>query len=474
MTPKKKSSIANSACGFACKWFKLKRLKNSKSLDTISPNIMSTAKTPELVLQGERNNEGWKRVLRHCTRPGVARQWTALCFSVCITLVAVLFVILFVAIPADKYFARPSGLSSVGELTNNHDLTPTNNVSVWLDNYSHTVVPRACHSHNDYWRSIPLFTALTTGCTGIEADVWLSDDGKDLLVGHDRHSLRFNKTLRSLYINPLLEILGGRNPNWTADSVYDQAQGVFRIQPHTTVVLMIDVKERPETIWPLLVEQLEPLRQKKFLTRYEEVYVGEFVERQTLWPAPLTVVGSGELDLTALLDTYPNNSYYQYHDTFLDAPLHILPDVNHFWTSNDSSSTLLSQAQYLYIPDNAYYTSVSFKQTIGSVRLGFSASQLETLRTQIYIAKQSGLKSRYWDIPSWPINYRDYIWEVLTREGVGMLNVDDVDGATRGLWTVGYLESVIVFISISVFITIASAACWVRGLYILRRERAAK
>jgi hypothetical protein len=44
------------------------------------------------------------------------------------------------------------------------------------------VIPIPCHSHNDYWRRVPLFDAIHWGCTGVEADVWLFDD--ELFVGY--------------------------------------------------------------------------------------------------------------------------------------------------------------------------------------------------------------------------------------------------------------------------------------------------
>lgn len=34
------------------------------------------------------------------------------------------------------------------------------------------------------------------------------------------------------------------------------------------------------------------------------------------------------------------------------------------------------------------------------------------------------------------MGYRDYVWGVLVREGVGVLNVDDLEGAARGGWDV--------------------------------------
>lgn len=108
--------------------------------------------------------------------------------------------------------------------------------STWLTSDSH-VFPRPCHSHNDYWRPYPLFSALAAGCTGIEADVWLSQDGNDLLVGHDRASLAPHRTLKSMYLDPLFAILKHRNFEEKRDNstVYDQARGIFSTQPNITV-----------------------------------------------------------------------------------------------------------------------------------------------------------------------------------------------------------------------------------------------
>ncbi|KAI0404206.1 hypothetical protein F4802DRAFT_598403 [Xylaria palmicola] len=415
-----------------------------------------------------RKPQGWRRMIRNCARSGVARQWTILCFLINGTFILVLFVLLFVEIPEGQFISVRCRLTIGREAVETNDSTPATNVSTWLGKTSRTVIPRACHSHNDYNRKFPVFTALTAGCTGIEADVWLSSDGKDLLIGHERDSLTSTRTLQSMYINPLLEILNGQNPTWAADSMSGRPQGIFPTQPNSTVVLLVDVKEKPEIVWPLVIQQLEPLRQRRFLTRHEQAHPTGLVDRQTLWPAPLTVVGSGQLKLPSLLEAYPNGTFMRYHDTFVDAPLNGLPDADRPRSANTSTSAPMSWGRTLYGPDNSYYASVSFKQTIGSVMLGFSQSQLDKLRAQIRGAQQSGLVSRYWDTPSWPINYRDYIWGVLTREGVGILNVDDVAAATRGVWTEGYLKSVHLIIATSLYTTAISVIVWVVGLHILR------
>src|SRR4051794_37993520 len=67
------------------------------------------------------------------------------------------------------------------------------------------------HAHNDYAHARPLFDALDQGFCSVEADVFLVD-GK-LLVGHTLFELKPDRTLESLYLDPLRERIktnGGR------------------------------------------------------------------------------------------------------------------------------------------------------------------------------------------------------------------------------------------------------------------------
>ena len=134
--------------------------------------------------------------------------------------------------------------------------------------------------------------------------MWLSEDGQDLLVGHDKSELRSINTLQTMYLNPLLEILDRRNPaeQWSNHTVYDRARGVFPSNPNQTVVLLIDVKEEPQRIWELVEKQLAPLRAKQYLTHQQCVFPAPgFIERQTIWPQPITVVATGNMDRIAYL-----------------------------------------------------------------------------------------------------------------------------------------------------------------------------
>lgn len=54
-------------------------------------------------------------------------------------------------------------------------------------------------------------------------------------------------------------------------------------------------------------------------------------------PGSLLVVGSGELTPDILRNTHGEQRFEGYHDTFLDAPLQVLPEVNQFRVGNEST-----------------------------------------------------------------------------------------------------------------------------------------
>ena len=87
-----------------------------------------------------------------------------------------------------------------------------------------TAVP--VHSHNDYWRSRPLEEALEAGCLSIEADVLIR--GGELLVGHGPGEVTDERTLTSMYLSPLADIVRARN------RVYPQ--------DHRPLILLVDLK----------------------------------------------------------------------------------------------------------------------------------------------------------------------------------------------------------------------------------------
>lgn len=307
--------------------------------------------------------------------------------------------------------------------------------------FSREIIPVGCHSHNDYWRRVPLFSALKAGCIGVEADVWLFDE--ELYVGHTRSSLTKRRTLRSLYVEPLVRILDLQNPVTSFQREIDSPpHGVFDTDPGQSLILLIDFKTDGAATWPAVVKELAPLRDRGYLT---------FFNGRDIVPGPVTVVGTGNTPFDLL------TANTTYRDIFFDAPLDKLLDDtslgrgqvgNHI--SSVKRSTGLGQGlsgmpdsinAHTFNITNSYYASVSFKNAVGFPwPFHFTESQMDLIRRQVRIAHSHGLKVRYWGLPGWPRSLRNHIWRILVQEGVDMLNVDDLAAATRGEWKIEILD----------------------------------
>lgn len=279
--------------------------------------------------------------------------------------------------------------------------------------------PIPCHAHNDYWHRIPLYEALAAGCISVEADIWSrsTPDGKpELFVGHNSRSLTQARTLKSLYLDPITDIL--HNQNDVATSTGQTANttswpvGVFDRSPNTTLVLLLDFKTAGEETWPTVMSQLEDLRNEQWLTHW--------TPSEGLVIRPLTIVGSGLAPFPLI------QANTTYRDVFYDAPL-----------DNLSSG--------LYTRNNSYYASVSLGKAVGhTIGRHLGESQQKTVTTQIKQADDLGLLSRYWSIPGWPVSWRNRLWEQLVSLGVGLLNVDDLVMAARWDWDMCVVGGIVV------------------------------
>lgn len=353
-----------------------------------------------------------------------------------------IFVFVFQPLAAKNGYAQ--NFISNNPLKSDSDLG--NNTQRWLRDFSKSVQSVPCHSHNDYLRPHPLFSGLVAGCISTEADIWLTDDEQDLLVGHTKKDLKPANTLQTLYINPLLEILDDINGSEDRANASDghQLSGVFRTQPESTLVLFIDIKGDSAKTWPLLKKQLEPLRKKQYLSRYKgstndsdsSGTVSHFLS------GPVTVVGTGNILKNRKVNIGSDpQAWLEYHDIFLDAPLDQLTNPDTFWSDTYPDYKPTSDMSWSRAEFSA--ASISFGKAIGSVRTGFSAKQRSTMRSQLQAADDKNLTSRYWSLPSWPISHRDFVWKTLVEEGIGLLNADDVQSAARSGWNEAYkMESV--------------------------------
>lgn len=310
-------------------------------------------------------------------------------------------------------------------------------IAHWPTDFTRDIIPVGCHSHNDYWRRVPLFSALQAGCIGVEADVWLFDE--ELYVGHTRSALTKRRTLQSLYVDPLVRILDRQNPVTPFQRTIDSPpHGVFDTDPGQSLVLLIDFKTDGAATWPAVVKGLAPLRDRGYLT---------FFDGRDIIPGPVTVVGTGNTPFDLL------TANTTYRDIFFDAPLDTLIDDLGLdrgqvgtYVSPVKRSTGMGQGlsgmpdsinAHTFNITNSYYASVDFKKAVGFPwPFHFTETQMETIRRQVRIAHSHGLKVRYWGLPSWPISLRNHIWRILLQEGVDMLNVDDLVAATKGDWKI--------------------------------------
>ncbi|VUC37844.1 unnamed protein product [Clonostachys rosea] len=261
------------------------------------------------------------------------------------------------------------------------------------------MLPVSCHSHNDYWRERPLFSALEAGCVGVEADVWAYND--ELFVSHGLGTMVPNRTLKSMYLNPLIQQLEGTVTSLPALPATAPG-GLYKSRPTQTLVLLVDFKSHPERTWSLLMRELEPLRRSAFLTTY--------VGNQKII-RPITVVVTGDIPEHVL----DQDDSAAPRDVFLDAPL-----------SNVQSG--------LYDAANCHWASMSLAKLVGRVSSsGLNSLQLDKIRSRVRSAHDHGLQVRFWKLPTWPIGLRNKIWASLQKEGVDILNTDDLQNAANVL-----------------------------------------
>lgn len=264
------------------------------------------------------------------------------------------------------------------------------------------IVPKAFHSHNDYWRPIPFYSALSVGAVSVEADVWLYNG--TLHIGHEEGALTNERTFDSLYIQPILSVLRRQNPNSTFLTAGPTKNGVYDTAGTQTLYLFVDVKTDGQTTWPYVVRALEPLRSAGYLTNYNGTAVTS---------GPVTVIGTGNTPLNQVQGVTATPA--KPRDYFYDAPIPYLGTT----FSNITA-------------DVSPIASTDFAVQFGSVRNEtFNATQLALLEQQVATAHSKGIAVRYWDQPGWPIGTRNAIWRILWNAGVDLLNVDDLEGAAN-------------------------------------------
>jgi hypothetical protein len=109
------------------------------------------------------------------------------------------------------------------------------------------------HAHNDYEHDRPLLDALAAGFCSVEADIYLIEG--QLLVAHDRDKVQPERTLQSLYLDPLKAIAARQKDA----AVYPGADA-------PRFYLLIDLKSEAESTYAALHDVLSGY--KNLLTEF--------------------------------------------------------------------------------------------------------------------------------------------------------------------------------------------------------------
>lgn len=278
------------------------------------------------------------------------------------------------------------------------------------------VQPIPVHSHNDYWRDLPLFQGIAHGAISTEADVWLypKPSGEDvpqddliLVVGHNEVFLDpVHRTLDKLYTGPLADMLDQVN------CVQGHKGGVFYDSPEDSLFFYIDFKsQETHLLYRLLMDKyLKPLTDKGYLT-YFDLESKKLVWNQVTiiltgdFPRDIKVIDSGEHGY------FNDNKRYAFQEANILDPTAL--EANASVVSTSSFSGLLEKC------------GSDDKTVLSQGQLSGSTSKC--IKSLIAQSNDAGLKTRIWGVPNWPVNLAVKLWQQQVEElGVDLLNVDDL------------------------------------------------
>ncbi|OJT07460.1 Altered inheritance of mitochondria protein 6 -like protein [Trametes pubescens] len=275
--------------------------------------------------------------------------------------------------------------------------------------FTQGIMPKMIHSHNDS-SGLPVSRRMSLS---LQWDAFREFHPEKLRVyracadfhhaqvGHEAAALTPDRTLDSLYIQPLLQILKKQNPRnaFTANST--SPNGVFDTASGTPLQLLIDIKTDGVEALPFILKALQPLRAAGYLTTA--------LANGTITPSAVTVVGTGNSPLAQVKALSPR-------DYFFDAPLTQLTDPSLNTTWDPTLSPLAS---------TDYETAVGWNG-IGNI----TDEQRANITRFVGDAHARGITARFWDTPAWPVHARENIWRTLSEEGADWLNADDLAAAS--------------------------------------------
>lgn len=226
-----------------------------------------------------------------------------------------------------------------------------------------TYTTSGAHSHNDYEQRFPFWSGYYQHFGSMEADVFLKND--TLFVAHNAKDMRPERTLSSLYLNPLL-------------SQIRKNQGTVYPNSRDTLQLLIDLKTPARETMPGLVKEL---------AKYEDLLVPKGLVK---------IVLSGNVPSPSEFSEYPPYIFFDGR-----------PEVA-YTPAQYARIGLISQAFGHYSPWNGK----------GVLTKGDKLS-IEKVIKQVH---GQGKKIRFWATPD-DIN----AWKMFMNLGVDYINTDKVD-----------------------------------------------
>ncbi|WP_410581639.1 phosphatidylinositol-specific phospholipase C/glycerophosphodiester phosphodiesterase family protein [Amycolatopsis sp. lyj-108] len=246
-------------------------------------------------------------------------------------------------------------------------------------------LPQA-HSHNDYEHTRPLQDALDQGFTSVEADIFLVDG--QLLVAHDLADTRPDRTLESLYLEPLRKRV-----------LANHGVGVYRQRQEFQ--LLIDVKGDANSTYAALEKRLyDPHYSFLF-----SLYAFGHVQKRAV-----TAVISGGRPKDVMLGQ-------KFRFAFYDGRI---KDQNDLGIGSDRRMTPL-------VSDS--WTGLFTWTGEGT----FPAAERAKLHELVKSAHAAGQRVRFWATPDTAGPARDALWKELADAGVDHLNTDDLPGLANFL-----------------------------------------
>ncbi|MGY6657902.1 phosphatidylinositol-specific phospholipase C/glycerophosphodiester phosphodiesterase family protein [Amycolatopsis sp. TRM77291] len=246
-------------------------------------------------------------------------------------------------------------------------------------------LPQA-HSHNDYEHTRPLHDALDQGFTSVEADIFLVDG--QLLVAHDLADTRPDRTLESLYLEPLRRRV-----------LANHGVGVYR--QRAEFQLLIDVKGDANSTYAALEKRLYNPRYSFLFSLYAFGHVKK---------RAVTAVISGGRPKDVMLGQKFRLAFYDgrirdQNDLGIGSDPRVTPLVSDSWSS-----------LFTWTGEGP-----------------FPAEERAKLHDLVKRAHAAGQRVRFWATPDTAGPGRDALWKELVTAGVDHLNTDDLPGLANFL-----------------------------------------